>query len=184
MIITLSGRPGSGKSTVAKLVAQKLGLKHYSTGDFMRQLAVERNVLLRDLTKQAEQSKEIDTILDRRQIELGQKEDNFVIDGRLSFHFIPKSIKIFLDADIKERARRIHQMGRKEEPMADLDDAVKKLQEREESEKLRYKRYYGIDLGDKKNYDMAIDTTFIPAEKVAEKIVEFVKGKMQTAYFK
>ena len=47
MIITISGIAGSGKSTVAKLLAKKLNCKHYSVGDFMRQIAKEKNIPLR-----------------------------------------------------------------------------------------------------------------------------------------
>ena len=52
MIITISGTPGSGKSTVAKMIATKLGFKHYSTGDFMRQMAKERGISLEELSKE------------------------------------------------------------------------------------------------------------------------------------
>ena len=44
MIITLSGNVASGKSTVGKALAEKLKLKHYSTGDFMRKIAKEQKV--------------------------------------------------------------------------------------------------------------------------------------------
>ena len=33
MIITISGLPGSGKSTIGKMLAKKLGYKFYSMGD-------------------------------------------------------------------------------------------------------------------------------------------------------
>ena len=94
MIITISGSPGSGKSTVRDLLAQKLNLKRYSTGDFMRQLATKSGVSLEEFGKMAQQDSSIDKQLDDRQVKLGREEDNFIIDGRLSFHFIPNSIKI------------------------------------------------------------------------------------------
>ena len=42
MIIAISGKAGSGKSTVAKLLASKLRLRHYSIGDLMREMAKEK----------------------------------------------------------------------------------------------------------------------------------------------
>ena len=89
MIITISGIAGSGKSTVAKLLAKKLNYKHYSIGDFMRQIAKERKLTLLELSKQAEKDNSIDKELDKKQIELGKTKDNFVIDSRLGFHFCP-----------------------------------------------------------------------------------------------
>ena len=105
MIITVGGKAGAGKSTAAKNIAKKFGLKHYSSGDFMRQLAKERNITLLELSKLAEKDGSIDTEIDNRQIELGKKEDNFVIDGRLSAYFIPNSIKIFLDCRIRKEQK-------------------------------------------------------------------------------
>ena len=46
MIITISGLPGAGKSTVGRLVAEHFKLKHYSVGDLMRQLAKEKKMSL------------------------------------------------------------------------------------------------------------------------------------------
>ena len=50
VIITVSGRPGSGKSTVAKSLAAKLNLDHVSAGDFMREMAAERNITVLELS--------------------------------------------------------------------------------------------------------------------------------------
>src|SRR3989338_808503 len=104
MRITISGKAGSGKSTVAKLLSEKLGLKHYSIGDLMRVMAVERGLTLVGLNKLAETDKSIDFELDNKLKELGKAKDNFVVDGRLTAFFIPDAeIKVFLDADDKVR---------------------------------------------------------------------------------
>lgn len=44
MIITISGYPGSGKSTIADIIAKKLKLKRYSVGNFRRELAKKRGI--------------------------------------------------------------------------------------------------------------------------------------------
>ncbi|HLC80482.1 MAG TPA: nucleoside monophosphate kinase [Candidatus Nanoarchaeia archaeon] len=181
MIVTLSGLPGSGKSTVARLLADKLRLKHYSTGDYMRKMASDRHLTLAQLGQQAEKDKKIDEELDTWQIKLGLTEDNFIIDGRLSFHFIPRSIKIFLSAEIEERAKRIMKdvkfKLRKEEQFKDLDTAVKGIEERGSCESKRFLQYYQTDPYDQKNYDFVIDTTLISAEQAAEMIKEFVESQ-------
>lgn len=180
MIITISGTAGSGKSTVAKLVAEKLDLKHYSTGDFMRQIAKERNLSLEDLNRIAEGDRSIDTALDKRQQELGKNEDNFIIDGRLSFLFIPNSIKIFLDADIKTRAERIWKdikiRGLRKEERADtLREIIDEVRKREASEVKRYEKYYQINPYTHNHYDFIVDTAKVDAHEVVERIIIFVQ---------
>ena len=178
MIITISGRAGAGKSTMAMLLAKKLNLAHYSTGDFMRNMAKERGVSLLELSRIAERNKSIDKELDRWQVELGKKHDNFVIDGRLSGFFIPNSIKIFLDAEKKERARRILKDKRKEETSDSIAGMMKELHKRELSEIKRYKEYYGFNCYKKKYYDIVIDSTKSSKQETLRKIINRIKSFM------
>lgn len=178
MIITLGGTPGSGKSTVAEILGVKLGLKHLSSGDFMRQMAKERGITLQELSLIAEKdSGKIDLEIDERTKRLGREENNFVMDSRLAFHFIPQSFKVFLTVDPKTGAQRIFSHKRSEESSENADEAYAKMMRRRQSEALRYKEYYGINPLDESNYDVVIDTTKIPAEKVAEKIMGVMKRK-------
>jgi len=176
MIITISGKAGSGKSTVAKEIAFRLGLKHYSTGDLMREMATNRKISLIELGKLAEKDQSIDKELDNRQIKLGKNNDNFIIDGRLTAFFIPNaSIKIFLDCDDEIRAKRILKDKRKLEKQKDLQETMNKIKEREASERKRYKKYYKIDYYDKKLYDEIIDTTKMNVTSVVNKILKLVE---------
>jgi len=176
-IITINGRAGSGKSTAARLLAKKLGYKHYSNGEFMREMAEERKISLLELSKIAEKDRSIDEELDQRQIQLGIKEDNFVIDSRLGFHFIPNSIKIFLDADFEERAKRILADNIRKESNISLETTKENMKKREDSEIKRYQEYYHINHYDKKYCDLVIDTTKIKPEQVVDKILKFIKKK-------
>jgi cytidylate kinase len=176
-IITISGTVGAGKSTAAKLLAKKLNYEHYSSGDFMREMAEERKISLLELSKEAEKDRGIDEEIDARQIELGQMEDDFVIDGRLSFHFIPDSIKVFLDADFEERAKRVLSDNIRKECNVTLISTKENMKKREASEKKRYKEYYSLDYTDKKIYDLVIDTTKKTPEQVIEEIIKFVKKR-------
>ncbi len=178
MIITISGKAGSGKSTIAKLLAKKLNLSHYSVGDLMRELAKEKNISLLELSRLAEDDKSIDLELDKKQIGWGKKEDNFVIDGRLTAFFIPKAdFKIFLECNDKVRAERILKDDREAEKSKGLNEMVKKIKKREESERKRYKEYYKIDCYKKSLYDHVIDTTNLSVDGVLEKIMQIVKKK-------
>ncbi len=176
MIITISGALGSGKTTVADLLAGKLKMKRYSVGMLMRQIARKRRVSLLRLSKQAETDKSIDKELDKAQIEIGKQKDNFIIDGRLSWHFIPDSFKIFLDVSEKEAARRIFRQRRKDEKYnATFKKTLENIRARKRSEIKRYKKYYGLNYYNKRHYDLVVDTTGLPPEEVVEWIMGRVK---------
>jgi len=178
MIITISGKAGSGKSTVAKLLSEKLNLRHYSIGDLMRAMASDKGISLIELNKLAENNKSIDFELDGKLKELGKTKDNFVVDGRLAAFFIPNAeVRAFLDADDDVRAERILKDKREHEKSKDLNEMVKKIQEREKSEKKRYNKYYGVDYLNKKLYNLFIDTTELNPNDVVEKIIKFIETK-------
>lgn len=178
MKITISGKPGSGKSTVAKKLAEKLGLRHFSAGDFMRDLAKEKEITLLELSQQAEASDEIDKKTDRWAEAVGQADDNFVMDSRLAFNFIPGSVKIFLDVSEDEAARRIfHDLRPEEKENTSQGATYENIKKRAESEKKRYQQYYGIDYTNPDNYDLVVDTTGITVNQVMKKILKFINER-------
>ena len=175
MIITISGKAGSGKSTVAKLLSEKLKLKHYSIGDLMRAMAADKGINLLELNKIAESDNSIDFELDNKLKEMGKAKNNFVVDGRLTAFFIPQAdVKVFLETDDEVRAGRILRDKRQQEKSASLKETIENIRKREESEKKRYKKYYGIDYMDSKLYNFVIDTTKLNPNEVVRKIIGFV----------
>ena len=180
MIIAISGKPGSGKSTVAKELAKRLGIKHYSTGDFMRKLAAERGMSLIELSKIAEKDFSIDDAIDSWLRKLAKQANDFVVDSRLAFHFISDAVKIYLDVDLDIAAKRIFSGPVRETETKKIEkvEALKEeLKQRMESERKRYMKYYGVDIDDKSNYDLVIDTSNISAEEVVEKIIQFLEER-------
>jgi predicted cytidylate kinase len=171
MIIALGGKAGSGKSTVAKLLAKKLNYRHYSMGDLQREIAKERNISIFKLGELEEKDPQIDKEVDNLQISLGNKEDNFVIDSRLGFHFIPKAKKIFLDANFEVRAIRILNDNARKEDNKNLEKAKENIKQREKSEILRYKKYYNLNPYDKKKYDIVIDTSDGKPKQIVKNIL-------------
>jgi CMP/dCMP kinase len=176
MIITISGMPGSGKSSVSKILAKKLRLNHYSMGDLQRKYAKEKRVTIEELGELESRDDKIDKEIDKYQKSLS-KEDNFIIDGRISFYFIPNSIKIFLDCSVDECARRIFNSKRdsSERKTNSLEESKHILIKREKTNQKRFFDYYGIDFLDRKNYNLIIDTTNSSKEDVVDKILTFIK---------
>ena len=58
-----------------------------------------------------------------------------------------------------------------------LEDAVKAIGEREESDKKRFRKWYGIDPEDESQFDLVIDATGIKQTEVTDKIMGFLKEK-------
>ena len=175
MIITIAGKPGSGKSTVASALAARLGLDHVSAGDFMREMAAERGVSVLEFSALAERDSAIDQAVDRRSRTLGQERDGFIIDARLAWHFIPHSVKVFLDVPVEVAAARIFNAQRgSEAENVDLETTLANIERRTESEAQRYRDYYGIDSMDHANFDLVVDTAEMTVDEVVDAISAFV----------
>ncbi|NTU99139.1 AAA family ATPase [Candidatus Falkowbacteria bacterium] len=184
MIISFGGNAGSGKSTIAKMLADKLGWPRYYIGGLRRQKAAERGLTLAEYNKLGETDPATDFEVDEYQKELAKGEDNFVIEGRTSWYFIPQSLKIFLDADPDVAAQRIlsdmQSNNQRNEGNASTLAEIKAIaKERKESDTKRYRHYYDIDVFDPKNFDFTLDTSNLTPDEVFSIIYEFVQSKLE-----
>jgi len=162
-IITIAGRPGSGKSTTAKAVAEQLGFQHFSSGDLFRAIAKERGIDVLQANLSAEENAEIDHAVDGRLREMGSAEDQLVVDSRMAWHWMPFSFKVFLDLELEVAAQRIlDNMDKKRRTSEHIPDDpaeyAETLRRRLDSETRRYKSLYDADPYHMDNYDLVIDT--------------------------
>ncbi len=170
--VTISGTPGSGKSTVAELLKDKLGLPYVYSGLLFRKQAEKHKMSLAEFGKFCEQNDEIDRQLDEEQVKILEK-GNVILEGRLAgwlahLNNIP-AVKIMLDAAIDVRAQRI-----KKREQGSLIHQKKELIQREKSERFRYKKYYDIDLKDTHIYDLVIDTSKKSPEEIIDLIMSHI----------
>lgn len=171
MKITISGLPGSGTTTAAKIVAEKLGMRLISAGDVFRQLAAKKGMTVEEFSKYAEQNPEIDRLIDKTQQELAEKEKNAVIEGRLSGWFVKDAdLRVWIFADPDVRYGRIA----KREGI-DISIARQQTRVREELEKRRYQKFYSIDIDNWSIYDIILNSGKFDAETIAEIIIIAVK---------
>ncbi|KKW30903.1 MAG: Cytidylate kinase [Candidatus Uhrbacteria bacterium GW2011_GWD2_52_7] len=182
MIIALSGLAGSGKSTIKSMLAKRLGYKAYSVGDLRGKMALDRGITIDQLNDIGMEHDYTDKDVDNYQTQLGKQEDNFVIDGWLSWFFIPHAVKVFLSVDPDEGARRIYEakknnpQARKDEPDYPSVEAAKAaIAARTASNASRYKKWYNADFLDLSHYDLVIDTTSNPPEEVVRIIQDYLQ---------
>lgn len=157
MLITLSGLPGSGTSTVARGAAAALELDHVDGGTIFRALAAERGLSLAAFAELAEGDRSIDEALDARLVEHALAGDVLLesrLAGWLATRAAAPGLRVWIHCDEVERARRVG--GRDGH---DLDEALATNRVREASERARYLTYYDIDLGDRSVYDLVLDST-------------------------
>jgi CMP/dCMP kinase len=182
-IITISGTPGSGKSTVAQILAEKLNAQRIYVGAIRRELAREKGMTLEELNEYGLTHPETDVDIDQKIAEQARqtaKDSLVIVEGRVQFHFLPESFKIFIKVSLKEGARRIwNQIQNAQEKEQRNEGEVKSalemendLKNRVENDKKRYKKYYNLDHTDETHYDLVIDTTKMSAEQAVAKILQ------------
>jgi cytidylate kinase len=155
MLVTISGPPGGGKSTVAAALGEILEYEHVSGGDIFRATASERGLSLAEFNAMAEADPSIDRELDRRIRERAREADDLVLESRLSGWMAGDyaELKVWLNAPMDVRAARI--ADREEISVA---AAREQTEDREASERERYADYYGIDYEDLSIYDLGVNT--------------------------
>ena len=211
-VIAIDGPAGSGKSTVAKLIASKLGFLYVDTGAMYRALtlkALKENIPFDDEKKLIDMARSttinlgqegekyqvfldgkdvsneirteevsknshyVSSILPIREIlwkaqKEYRKKHNIVMEGRDigSKVFPDAQLKIFLDASVKERAKRrylqLKEMGIK----GDLKEIEKDISARDEKDKQR-----SIAPLVKLPEAIYIDTTNLSIPEVVDKIL-------------
>lgn len=163
-VITISGPPGSGKTSCAADLAKLLGLNFLSSGSVFRELAKQRGLTLEEFSKVAEQDssidKEIDSMTQRK-----AREGGIVIEGRLAAWFAKDyaDLKVYLTAPLNERARRVAQRDG-----ISFREALQAITARELNERRRYREYYGIDVDDLSIYDVVLNTSLWDKDSVVK----------------
>ena len=172
MKIAINGSLGSGKSTVAKMLAADLSWPYIATGARFREMARERNMDLAAFSRYAEENPYVDEAVDNWLKSFNDVEEDMVIDSRMAPFFIRDAFKVRLVVSDEEGARRIFQDEARgqEERFESIEAAKEAYRVRSESERLRYFERYKVDVEDLSQYDIIMDTSDMTPEEVCARI--------------
>lgn len=141
--ISITGDIGSGKSTVAKELAERLSMRIVDSGQLYRKFALDKNISVLEQNQSDDNS--IDIKIDNTIAEMGKNENGIIFVSRLAWHFVPDSIKIYLKVNPLVAAERVVNDTRVGETHTNVEDTLKYNQERKQLELDRYRDMYSID---------------------------------------
>ena len=171
MIITIGGLAGTGTTTTAEGLSEKLNIPYISAGSVFREMAAERGMTVLEFSEFAEGNDDIDKEIDKRQAEKAKSADKLIIEGRLSAYFVENAdLRIWLVTPFDVRSKRISEREDKSVEVAKNEIII-----REKSEALRYMEIHNIDISNMDIYDLIINTGTFNPEKVLEIIIQTLK---------
>ncbi len=177
MIITISGKWWSWKSTCAKLLCEKLWFARVYGGQVFRDNAKKMWMDLFSYLKYLNEKPELEKEIDNELMKRCESYDNVVRESRVWKVLYPQHIWIFLDVSVKEWTRRI--MGdlevnktRNEVGYDNYAEAMLSYEQRIDEDRSRYLDLYGKNIYDLNVYDIVIDTTSISVEQVVAQILQ------------
>jgi len=220
-IVGIDGPAGSGKGTVTKKVANKLGLINIDTGITYRCVALEvlnQNISLEDTQKIIDiaknikidinntpngdivylngenvtkeiRSKEVTKVVSPvssikevrfLMVELQRKlaeGKNVIMEGRdiCTYVFPNADVKIYLDANIEERAKRRYKENQEKNINMTYEEVYESIRKRDENDKAK-------EVGALKvaQDSVIVDTTSLTIDEVVDRIIEIIRQKTDT----
>ena len=202
-VIAISGQPGSGSTTTAKLLSKKMDLIFFSVGQLwkdigkgvvegqeyypiFKKICEEKGIALPSMLEKNDslavekiwqdlgKTEKFNSATDELQKRLA-KEKSIVLEGKLSLRMIENAnLKIWLKASLDSRASRMS--FRDKMPFEEIKN---KIEERQEVERECWKKIYGFDYWDQeKEADIVIDSSYLTTEEIIDKIVSKLNGKL------
>ncbi|MEM3781370.1 MAG: cytidylate kinase family protein [Candidatus Micrarchaeaceae archaeon] len=175
--ILICGFPAAGKTTVAGLVAKKLGVKMLGGTDMLREIAKEHGHKpiganwwdtpdgLRFL-RERESDTQFDIEVDKRLIEIA-KAGNVVITSYTLPWLTKGGFSVWLEASTDTRIARLAERDR-----IGIEEARKIIETRDRENATLYEALYGINFGkDKSRFDLVLDVNEISPEEASERII-------------
>ena len=172
VVICICGMTGCGKSTVAKRLAEKYGLRYVSGGDALKDLAADEGFAVGGsgwwesdegmrFFEERMADPEFDRRVDEKLLERA-RGGGVVLDSWTMPWLFDGGFKVWLEASEGARVSRL--AGRDGMP---IEAALKVLREKDERTRAIYEKLYGFSLGeDFSPFDMIFDVSLLGADEV------------------
>jgi cytidylate kinase len=181
--IIISGMPAVGKTTVSRLVAEKLKIPMVGGGDVLKEMAVEEGYTPggedwwdrgegMKFLRQRKRSPDFDKEVDARLLQKTRKGDVVITSYPVPW-LTSYGLKVWLLGSVRSRAVR---MARRDG--LPVSRCKKVLFIRDEENYKLYKKIYGIEFGrDLRPFDLVVETDGIDEGKVAQIVIQYVKSR-------
>lgn len=181
IVICIAGLTASGKSTVARRIADKFGLKYYSGGTALKESAIKMGYKARDrgwwetaegmrFFEQRLRDARFDKQVDAELLKAAE-QGSVVLDSWTMPWLSEKGFKIWVEVSPEERARRL---ARRDKISA--VEAEKILNEKDAKTKRVYEKLYGFKLGeDYSPFDLVLDTEHLNSSETFETLCLVIK---------
>lgn len=165
--IAISGDIGTGKSTLARLLSEKLNWKYVSAGNYFRDWYKSKGM---DVSKVYGIPEEEDRKMEADfKKEMAEKE-GVVFESRLAGWLAqdyPETLKVLCTVEDSEAYKRVAKRDSVSE-----EEAEKLSKQRARDLVDKFNNLYGVsDFLDPKYFDLVIDTTNLKPEEVLEKVL-------------
>ncbi|MEM0129486.1 MAG: AAA family ATPase [Thermoplasmata archaeon] len=172
-VVAVGGPPGSGKSTAGRALAATFGLAYHSAGGLFRAEAARSGLDLEAFSRYAESHPEIDRTVDEAMARLGRP--GALLDGRIQGPLLRRrGVPVYVIAITAAEDERIRRVAARDGQS--LAEAARRIRQRAESERTRYRAEYGIDL-DREPADLVVDTTELPPAAVHDRIAAYLRAR-------
>jgi cytidylate kinase len=183
IVICLAGLTACGKSTAARRLAQKYGLKYVSGGTALKELAFKMGYKAREtgwwespdgmrFLQERWSDPRFDKQIDSQLLKWAD-EGNVVLDSWTMPWLSKAGFKIWLEVSPEERAKRLtHRDG------ISLGRAVQIIEEKDGKTKRIYEKLYGFKLGeDYSPFDLILDSESLTSNEVFD-VLSFVIDRL------
>ena len=172
--IAISGHSGCGNTTATDNVGKTLRLDvvNYT----FRDLAKDLEIRFEEIQRKSSESRIFDFLTDLKLIRASLRP-RVVVGSRLAGWLVNADLRVWLHAPLEARAKRIYQ--REPDKHTSYESVLYRTLQRDEQNRRRYLEIYGIDINDRSDFDIIINTERLTAEQVSSLIVAAARWASQ-----
>lgn len=172
--IAISGDIGTGKSTLARLLSEKLGWEYISAGNYFRDWYKSQSM---DVSKVYGIPEEEDRKMEADFKKEMQEKSDTIFESRLAGWLAkdyPQTLKVLCVVDEGQAFKRVAKRD-----SISLEEAQRLSKQRAQDLVDKFNKLYGVsDYLDPKYFDLVIDTTNLSPDQVLDKVLEKLNSNL------